>query len=203
LRDRSGIVQAVYEGDLPIKVHIEAVIRLRGKVAHEPKAPQGVELRLGVDGIEIMTDLEETPPFEVGLAKLNAGLEIILKHRAYSLRNEKLHAVFLIQAEIIEGFRAFLRSQHFLEITTPKLVASGTEGGSELFAVQYFEQPAFLAQSPQLYKQMMVGAGYERVFEVGKAYRAEEHNTARHIKYRSFSRILPAQNLLLSYISIK
>jgi len=104
-----------------------------------------------------------------------------LKHRAISLRNPEIRSVFKVQAEIMTAFRDFLMDRGFTEISTPKIVSSATEGGAELFPVQYFEQKAYLAQSPQLYKQIMVGSGFERVFEVGKAYRAENHNTARHI----------------------
>jgi nondiscriminating aspartyl-tRNA synthetase len=98
-----------------------------------------------------------------------------------SLRHPKTQEIFKVQAEIIAAFRDFLRGHQFTEIRTPKIVATGTEGGSELFPIQYFEKKAFLAQSPQFYKQMMVGAGLQRVFEVAPVYRAEPHNTSRHL----------------------
>lgn len=181
LRDCTGIIQCVCEETIPYRIKEESVIVLRGKAVSQAKAPEGFELHIKSDGISLLQDTAENLPFEVGKPVLGAGFESVFKHRAYSLRHERLHAIFHLQAEIMEGFRAFLRSQGFTEVSTPKIVASGTEGGSELFPVQYFEKPAYLAQSPQFYKQMMVGSGFERVFEVGKAYRAEEHNTARHI----------------------
>lgn len=181
LRDSTGTIQCVCEDAIPLKLKEESIIKLRGTVVSQSKAPEGVEIHTSAAGISLINDIVETPPFEVGKPNLGAGIESLLKHRAFSIRHEKIHSVFHIQAEIMEGFRSYLRSQGFTEVSTPKIVASGTEGGSELFPIQYFEKPAYLAQSPQFYKQMMVGSGFERVFEVGKAYRAEEHNTARHI----------------------
>jgi nondiscriminating aspartyl-tRNA synthetase len=98
-----------------------------------------------------------------------------------SVRNPKIRSIFKIQATIAEAFAAYLRSQDFTEIKTSKLVGSGTEGGTNLFEVEYFDRKVYLAQSPQLYKQVMVAAGLERVFEVGPVYRAEKHDTPRHI----------------------
>ncbi|EPZ54462.1 tRNA synthetases class II family protein [[Clostridium] sordellii ATCC 9714] len=105
----------------------------------------------------------------------------MLNNRVLSLRHEKINSIFKIQNLIIEGFKEFLRKEDFTEIFTPKLVAQGAEGGSDVFEVKYFENKAYLAQSPQFYKQMMVGAGFERVFEVGHVYRAEQHDTNRHL----------------------
>jgi nondiscriminating aspartyl-tRNA synthetase len=98
-----------------------------------------------------------------------------------SLRNPKRNLVFKLQADIIDSFRTYLRGEGFTEVTTPKIIATGTEGGTQLFSVDYFDKLAYLAQSPQFYKQMLVGSGYERVFEIGHVYRAEEHNTSRHL----------------------
>ena len=105
----------------------------------------------------------------------------MLNNRVLSLRHEKINSIFKIQNLIVEGFKEFLRKEDFTEIFTPKLVAQGAEGGSDVFEVKYFENKAYLAQSPQFYKQMMVGAGFERVFEIGHVYRAEQHDTNRHL----------------------
>jgi len=133
--------------------------------------------------LRIISQPVEPPPIAINSKDIysTARLDTLLKHRAISLRNPEIRAIFKVQAEITAAFRNFCIQQDFTEISTPKIVSCATEGGSELFPVQYFEQKAYLAQSPQLYKQMMVGSGMERVFEVGKAYRAESHNTARHI----------------------
>lgn len=105
----------------------------------------------------------------------------MLNNRVLSLRHNKVNSIFKIQNIIVNGVREYLSSNDFTEIFTPKLVSEGAEGGSEVFKLDYFEQQAYLAQSPQFYKQMMIGAGFERVFEIGHAYRAEEHNTSRHL----------------------
>lgn len=184
LRDRTGICQAVTT--TPEKFHLndlkrESIVELTGTVKPEPQAPQGCELEL--EGLKILIEPIAPLPFEVNRSrkKLNLKLDMILDHRAFALRNLELGAVFKVQAEIIRSFAEFLRQEGFLEVHTSKIVAAGTEGGTALFPIQYFEQPAYLAQSPQFYKQMLVGAGYERVFEVGFVYRAEDHATSRHI----------------------
>lgn len=182
VRDRSGIVQVVYEGDKVIPlIAEEAAISITGKVIQEERAPGGIEVHTLQEGIELLSGLVENLPFEVKKADQSVNPDKLYNHRALSLRNQKLYSIFLIQSALMNGFRQFLMQEGFTEISTPKIVASGTEGGTELFSVDYFEQKVYLAQSPQFYKQMMVGAGYERVFEVGKAYRAEKHDTSRHI----------------------
>ena len=183
LRDRGGLGQAVVEGDQmdAAQVTNESVIQIQGSVRLEDRAPSGVELQ--VSSLEIIGQPAEPPPIAVNSKHIcsTTRLDTVLKHRAISLRNPEIRSVFKVQAEIMTAFRDFLMDRGFTEISTPKIVSSATEGGAELFPVQYFEQKAYLAQSPQLYKQIMVGSGFERVFEVGKAYRAENHNTARHI----------------------
>lgn len=181
VRDRSGLAQAVLSHDLARSPHLagEAAVRITGEVVEAPTALGGVEVQATTVDIEAMP--VAPIPFEVNLPEISAGLEKILEHRVVSLRHPKTRAVFKIEAEAIEGFRQFLRANDFTEVHTPKIVSSGTEGGAELFSVKYFEKDAYLAQSPQFYKQMLVGAGFERVFEVAPAYRAEEHNTSRHL----------------------
>jgi len=183
VRDRTGLIQTVLEGDLSTKSELpnECVVSMNGCVHADERAMGGVELR--VTEIKVLSHSERILPFEVNAPKSWAKerLDTLLEHRALSVRRLDIRAIFRVQAEIIASFRDFLQEKCFTEIHTPKIVVSATEGGAELFSMQYFEQPAFLAQSPQLYKQIMVGSGFERVFEVGKAYRAEKHDTARHI----------------------
>lgn len=180
VRDRSGIIQVVIEGKEKPQLRLECIVRVTGTVVSNVKAPYGSELLC--DSIEIISDVEyDILPLQINTDVLDSGMEAILDNRVLSLRNERIHAIFTVQQEIISCFRDFFKSNGFTEIQTPKIVAEGTEGGSELFPVKYFNKRVFLAQSPQFYKQMMVGAGYERVFEVGHAYRAELHNTARHL----------------------
>ena len=183
LRDRSGLGQIVIEGDEidTAQVTNESVIQVAGLVRLEDRASVGAELQ--ASEVKIISRTAEPPPIVVNSKDIRstARLDTILQHRAISLRNPRIRAIFKVQAEIMAAFRDFLSDQGFTEISTPKIVSCATEGGAELFSVQYFEETAYLAQSPQFYKQMMVGSGFERVFEVGKAYRAESHNTPRHI----------------------
>jgi len=180
LRDRSGLIQCVLEGELAGQaIDPESVVAVSGTVREAAKAPGGVEV--AADALEVISPATVAPAFSINKKRVTAGLEVQLDHRVLSLRNPAIHAVFKIESALVGGFRDYLTSQDFTQIFTPKIVATGTEGGSELFPVQYFEQQAYLAQSPQFYKQMMVGAGYERVFEIGPVYRAEEHNTTRHL----------------------
>lgn len=183
LRDRTGTIQTVIEAhkELVSQLQEEAVIEIVGKVITDERAPEGYEV--DIEELNILSKPIEPLPFQINRSRefLNARLETVLTHRALSLRHPEIGAIFRVQAELIWAFREFLRSEGFLEVRTPKIVASGTEGGTTLFPVQYFERTAYLAQSPQFYKQMLVGAGYERVFEVGPVYRAEEHNTTRHL----------------------
>lgn len=180
LRDRSGLCQAVLEGELAARdLPEEAVVTIAGPVAAEPRAPGGCEVR--ATSLQILSAPTRTLPFELGKKEVRANLETLLEHRAYGLRHPKQNAILKVAAEQVHAFREYLRGQGFTEIRTPKIVAAGAEGGASLFPVQYFEYKAFLTQSPQLYKQMLVAAGYERVFEVGPAYRAEDHNTSRHL----------------------
>jgi len=180
LRDRSGLIQCVLEGELAGRaIDPESVVSVSGRVREAAKAPGGVEV--AADDLQIISPSTVALPFSINKKRVTAGLDVQLDHRVLSLRNPTIHAVFKIESVLVGAFRDYLVSQDFTQIFTPKIVATGTEGGSELFPVQYFEQQAYLAQSPQFYKQMMVGAGYERVFEIGPVYRAEEHNTTRHL----------------------
>jgi nondiscriminating aspartyl-tRNA synthetase len=179
LRDRSGTVQLVLGDDAGPGLTLESVIRASGKPALNEKAPGGAELR--VSNLEIISPAETDLPYQVNGDIARVGLEATLDNRALSLRNPKIRSIFKIQAAIIEAFSAYLRSHDFTEIKTSKLVSGGTEGGAELFEVEYFDRKVCLAQSPQIYKQIMVASGLERVFEVAPAYRAEKHDTPRHL----------------------
>ena len=181
LRDRTGLVQCVLNNN---EIHyseikLESVVEISGKVVEGKNNLNPFEL--AVESINILNNTIEELPIEINKENLEVNLDIMLNNRMLSIRHEKVNAIFKIQNIIVDGFREFLRREDFTEISTPKLVEEGAEGGTEVFKVQYFEREAYLAQSPQFYKQMMVGAGFERVFEVGHVYRAEEHNTNRHL----------------------
>ncbi len=144
----------------------------------EKRAPFGRELRL--TSVTILSEPSAAMPLPVNKWKLNTSLEAKLNYRPLSLRNLKERAKFRIQEGIARGFCEFLTSQGFTQIRTPKIGAKGAEGGSNVFKLDYFHRPAVLAQSPQFYKQMMVGV-FDRVFETGPVFRAEKHNTKRHL----------------------
>jgi nondiscriminating aspartyl-tRNA synthetase len=177
LRDRSGMVQLVL-GEKP-DFTPESVITAVGVPALNPKAQGGAELR--VTSLEVLSRAAGDLPFQVNGDVSRMGLEAVLDNRGLSLRNPKVRAIFKVQATIIEAFADHLRSEDFTEIKTSKLVGGSTEGGTELFEVDYFDRKVWLAQSPQAYKETMVGSGLERVFEIAPVYRAEKHDTPRHL----------------------
>jgi len=180
LRDKTGLIQLVLDSSQREGLKLEMPIEVIGEKVENEKAIGGVELH--VSKIEKIAEVHyDVLPFAINMGEIKANLENQLNSRTVSLRNPRVRAPFRIQEEIVEAFRNFLKKECFTEIHTPKIVASGTEGGSEMFSVNYFNTRVFLAQSPQFYKQMMVGAGFERVFEIGHAYRAELHNTWRHL----------------------
>ena len=180
LRDKTGIIQIVIDESLNVKLRLEMCIAVKGKKVKNEKAPEGIEVQ--VDELKVLgKTYYDKLPFAINAGKIKAALETQLDHRTISLRAPKITAVFKVQEKIADAFKDYLKGQNFTEVYTPKIIASGTEGGSELFTVNYFDHRAFLAQSPQFYKQMMVGSGFERIFEIGHAYRAELHNTYRHL----------------------
>lgn len=181
LRDKSGIVQLVTDDEEIIEaLKLEMAIDVTGDLVKNSKAPSGVEVK--IESFKVIgKTYYDLLPFSINQREVKASLEKQLDYPFITLRRPKKRAIFKVQEEICSAFRDFFSTKGFSEIHTPKILASGTEGGSELFTVNYFEQRAFLAQSPQFYKQMMVGAGFESVFEVGHAYRAELHNTWRHL----------------------
>jgi nondiscriminating aspartyl-tRNA synthetase len=182
LRDGWGMVQAVTEeeGDLaPLEgLSEESVLAMEGVVVASAQAPGGYELHQ--PRIRVITPVGEPPPAALYKRRLNVALPTLLDHAVVFNRRPQRRAIFRLAAGAMAGFRATLDARHFTEIQTPKLVASATEGGANVFAVDYFGQAAYLAQSPQFYKQIMVGV-FERVYEVGPVFRAEPHDTSRHI----------------------
>ena len=184
VRDRSGSCQAVFDGGPPTEgdagsLAHESVVAVEGTVAANDKAVGGFELHH--PSLELLATADPELPISVNRDPSQYGLDAVLEHRMISLRNPQLLSVFRVQAELVRLFAEHLREEGFTEIKTSKLIGTGTEGGTGLFEVQYFERKVYLAQSPQLYKQAMVAAGLERVFEIGMAYRAEKHDTPRHI----------------------
>mgnify|MGYP006270143955 FL=1 len=177
LRDRSGLAQLVY--DAPPELHNETVISVRGTVAANEKAPGGYEVQAGETRVLGAADPEL--PLSVNQNVDKVGIEAILDHRIISLRNPQIRRIFELQASVVQLFAEWLRAQDFTEIKSSKIIGSGTEGGTGLFTVDYFGERVYLAQSPQFYKQTMVASGMERVFEIGAAYRAEKHDTPRHL----------------------
>lgn len=180
LRDRSGMVQCVLDKSFELsKLRNEAVVEVEGRVQMGRNSLHDYEL--AAESLKILSEVKEELPIEINKDNVEASLEVILNNRVLSLRNEKKNAIFKVQHIVVEGFREFLSKEGFTEIFTPKIVAEGAEGGTALFKLDYFGRDAYLAQSPQFYKQMMVAAGYERVFEIGNFFRAEEHDTNRHL----------------------
>ena len=182
LRKSRGLVQCVYEAgitDFDIReLKEESAVEVMGVVKAEERAPQGFEIRL--KEIRVLSRPAEPLPLAVSKWKLNTSLEAKLSLRPISLRNVRERAKFKIQEGIVRGFRDYLLSRDFTEIRTPKIVARGAEGGSNVFKLEYFNKKAELGQSPQFYKQTMVGV-YDRVFEAAPVFRAEKHNTPRHL----------------------
>jgi nondiscriminating aspartyl-tRNA synthetase len=182
VRDAKGIAQVVIEDDrLRQQVGAlapETVVVVHGLAVATAQAPGGVEIHQ--PEFRILSTPTEPPPFELRRPVLNAQLPTLLDHAAFAQRHPRRQATTRLAAASVRGFRSTLAALDFTEIHTPKIVGSATETGANVFAVDYFGHPAFLAQSPQFYKQIMVGA-LERVYEVGPVFRAEPHNTARHL----------------------
>lgn len=183
LRKREGLLQGVYEegtAKFDLKdIKEAATIEVEGVLEENEKAPGGIEIRM--ENLKILSQpQDEMMPLAISKWKLNTSLEAKLNYRSISLRNIRERAKFRIQEGLTRAFRDFLYSQGFTEIHTPKIGAKGAEGGANIFRLEYFHRPAVLAQSPQFYKQMMVGV-FDRVFETAPVFRAEKHNTKRHL----------------------
>jgi aspartyl-tRNA synthetase len=186
IRDRTGIIQVTIpkkrasEAVLTAakQVSRESVVRVAGVVKAIDKAPGGRELV--PDLFEIISMADSPLPLDV-VEKVPADLDTRLDARFLDARRPRVAAVFQIRSATMHAISQYLHKEGFINITTPKIVAAATEGGTELFPIAYFDKEAFLNQSPQLYKQMMMAAGFEKVFEIGPIFRAEEHNTTKHL----------------------
>lgn len=179
LRKRDGLLQCTCGERVDVsKIPEESAVVVTGRLREEPRAPGGVELV--AEGIEVLSRPAAAMPVPIPKAKLNVNLDTELGLRPVVLRHLRERSVFRVQECLGRAFRDYLRDQGFTEIHTPKIVHAGAEGGSNIFRLDYFGRKAFLAQSPQFYKQTMVGV-YERVFELAPVFRAEKHSTARHL----------------------
>lgn len=182
LRTRRIMIQCIYNeefSDFPLDtLKEESCVIITGEVVAEDRSKSGYELRM--HQIEILSSPIEDLPVVINNKCMDTSIDTLLDYRPITLRNEKERAIFKIQEGICRGIREFLTMQQFTEIHSPKIVYAGAEGGANIFRLDYFGGEAFLAQSPQFYKQMMVGI-YERVFEIAPVYRAEKHDTSRHL----------------------
>ncbi len=182
LRDRSGIIQAVGK-DLP-KVSPESVIEITGEISKRPEKLVNPELETGSIELQIekleVTSLANELPFDISKDELNLELPTLLDYRSLTLRHPKVKAIFKVQEVVIDAFRRALQSKEFIEFQAPSIISSAPEGGAEIFEIKYFEHKAYLAQSPQLYKSLLVSI-FERVFSVNKVFRAEPSVTTRHL----------------------
>src|SRR5438132_8495059 len=176
LRDRAGLAQLVL--DEPLDLLPETVLEVEGDVVASEQAPDGVEVV--APSFRVLAEPVGAPPIELRRPELKESLPTRLDYAAVAWRHPREREKLLVSAASVRGFRATLDRLGFTEIQTPKLVASATESGANLFTLDYFGRPAFLAQSPQFYKQTMVGV-FERVYEVGPVFRAEPHETGRHL----------------------
>jgi len=186
LRDREGLAQITLPKsavkseifELADSISRESVIEVKGKVHKEARAPNGYEVI--PDEIKIICLAASPLPLDP-TEKVDANLDTRLDNRVMDLRKQEILALFKLRASVLSTARSFLESQSFLEVHTPRIISTSSEGGAELFPVAYFEKEGFLAQSPQLYKQMLMGAGFEKVYEIATYFRAEEHNTIFHL----------------------
>jgi nondiscriminating aspartyl-tRNA synthetase len=182
LRDATGIAQVVVEDEATRAVCAallpETVVEIEGTVVQSDQAPGGFEVHTPT--ITVIGHPAESTPFELRRPVLNARLPSLLDHAAVALRHPRARAAHSISAASLAGFRSTLDALGFTEIQTPKIVGAATESGANVFSLDYFGRAAFLAQSPQLYKQIMVGV-FERVYETGPVFRAEPHDTVRHL----------------------
>ncbi|MEK7517499.1 MAG: aspartate--tRNA(Asn) ligase, partial [Patescibacteria group bacterium] len=191
IRDRSGLIQVVVNPKASERAHKvaqelkpEFVVEILGKVNKRPQGTINKDLPTGtveLEAIEITILSEaEALPFDMGTDALNLELPTLLDHRGLTLRHPKIQAIFKVQETVIDAFRKVCKEKGFSEFQSPVIIPQGAEGGSDVFEVQYFNHKAYLSQSPQFYKQIMVGV-FERVFTVNKTLRAEPSVTTRHL----------------------
>jgi nondiscriminating aspartyl-tRNA synthetase len=183
LRDRSGMVQLVFNEKIDYTP--ESVLTVKGVVKANEKAPGGAEIH--PTSVTVLARADQNLPVQVNQDSDKYPLDVLFDNRHISLRMPKQRAILELQSALLKYLAEFMHQEGFYETKTTKLVATGAEGGTGLFPVEYFENKVYLAQSPQLYKQTLVSTGLERVFEISHAYRAEKHDTPRHInEYVSF-----------------
>ncbi|MGE4549377.1 MAG: aspartate--tRNA(Asn) ligase [Intestinibacillus sp.] len=183
VRVNRGLIQCTFQGDAlggiqRADVKDAMVVEVTGKVHEEPRAEHGFEIVLS--GIKILAKPYDQLPIPLGKKYMGLSLDVDLPLRPVSLRHPVKQAVFRVQGAIADGFAEYMLKQGFTHIHTPKIVSAGAEGGANIFKLDYFGQQAYLAQSPQFYKQYTAGV-FGRVFEIGNVYRAERHNTSRHL----------------------
>ena len=176
VRDRSGTVQCVFQ-HTPIPLQ-ESAVRIVGTVVAQERAPGGVEIQ--ATELVVISEASEAPPIEINKENFAANHDTLLAYRHISVRSPRTTNILRVLAGLVHEFRDGLRAEGFTEIFTPKLVSAGAEGGANMFEVDFYGKRGFLAQSPQLYKQIMV-AVHERVFETAPVYRAEKSHTLRHL----------------------
>lgn len=174
--DYTGTIQAVMQKGTEVKIGDE--VSLEGLVKKDERAKGGYEIK--VEKIDIISSNLEELPIDLSKNDLNLNLNTLLDYRPLSLRHPKVQAIFRLYDLLLKSYENVMREEDFIEIKTPKILGAATEGGANFFKVKYFEKDATLAQSPQFYKQIMVGV-FERVFEVGSVFRAEPHFTTRHV----------------------
>lgn len=184
LRDRAGVTQVLVKDEDEMEklrgLQTGTVLEVTARAEADDRAPGGIELK--EPELKVLVSVTEEPPIEIDkpIDHTPNNLDTLFEHRALNLRNLQEQKIFRVRSSLGRFLREFLNEEEFVEIQTPKLVAGAAEGGAEVFKTDYYGQEATLAQSPQLYKQMMVGV-YERVYEIGPAFRAELSATTRHI----------------------
>lgn len=183
LRDRSGILQVVLTSNIALDCKEEDIVGIEGKVKKRPSKMENTEIETGkveleAENLEIINKSQDLPFALKDTSELS--LPVLLDYRPLTLRAENVKAIFKVEEQVIDEFRKTLKAMDFFEFQAPAIVPTATEGGAEIFKIDYYETSAFLGQSPQFYKQIMVGA-FERAFTVSKAYRAEPSVTTRHL----------------------
>jgi len=185
IRDRYGTVQVTVRkkespelADILANASRESVLTVKGKIGKSTKTPRGFEIFPS----SIVIESQAQTPLPLGVVdKVSADLDTRLDNRFIDLRKPEIERIFEVKSEMLAATRAYLKYLNFIEVQTPKIAAAGAEGGSTLFKVDYFGKIAYLAQSPQLYKQNLMGAGFDRIFEIAPAFRAEASDTVRHL----------------------
>jgi len=185
LRDKKGTLQVTaLKKQRPelfntlVSLPRESVVSIRGVCKQSDKARNGYEIL--PEEVNVLSTAETPLPLGV-VDKVEAELDTRLDNRFIDLRKPEVQAIFKIRTKVLGVIHEYLRSQGFEEVHTPKIIGSASEGGTNLFTLKYFEKNAFLAQSPQLYKQLLMATGLDRVYEIAWYFRAEEHNTRRHL----------------------